>query len=152
MSGKKKGKSKSEENEFTLIKNVVDKQNIRIDDVKVFASIDYPIFSFKYLQDVSVKDCKSPDFFKEFLFRLKKLSELGWNEIAKSDRHSFGTEKIPYKQIKPKNLLPKFITPEVDLTVFRATGSNFPFVGFRESKIFHVIFIETQFGDIYDHG
>ena len=33
-----------------------------------------------------------------------------------------------------------------------AVGNNLPFIGFREGKIFHILFIETAFGDIYNHG
>ncbi|MFT4204655.1 MAG: hypothetical protein QM610_12190 [Chitinophagaceae bacterium] len=112
---------------------------------------DYPIFCFKYLQDVSIKKCNDHKFFCDFIFRLRKLSELGWKEINKSSRHSFGTERLPVKSLKPD--LPPIITDDVDeLTVFRANGNNLPFLGIRKSGVFHIIFIETSFGDIYDHG
>lgn len=81
--------------------------------------------------------------------RLCKLSELGWSGINISHRHSFGMEKLTQDMIKPQ--LPPIITPEVQLFAFRAAGNNLPFVGFREGKIFHIIFIETSFGDIYNH-
>lgn len=111
---------------------------------------DYPIFCFKYLQDVSIKNCNDHKFFFDFIFRLKKLGELGWQEISRSARHSFGTEKIPIKQIKPT--LPAVITDDIDeLTVFRANGNNLPFLGIRKTNVFHVIFVETDFGDIYNH-
>lgn len=114
-----------------------------------FARVNYPLFSFKYLTEHSIKNCRDGGFFLEFLLRLKKLSELGWQEIAKSGRHGFGMEKIPREIIKHD--IPPQITPEVPLFAFRATGSNLPFVGFREGRIFHIIFVETVFGDIYDH-
>lgn len=126
-------------------------KNLNIEKSKL-DGIDYPVFCFKYLQDASIKDCTDAGIFYNFLDRLKKLSALGWKEIRISKRHSFGTEKIPIKQIKPKNL-PTFITPDVShLTVFRANGNNLPFLGIQNDIIFHVIFIETKFGDIYDHG
>ena len=82
--------------------------------------------------------------------RLKKLSELGWEEIRKSQRHSFGMEKIPVKSIRPQ--CPAFITPDVkELEVFRATGNNKVFLGIQQENIFHVIFIEANFGDVYTH-
>ena len=82
--------------------------------------------------------------------RLKKLSELGWKEIRTSQRHSFGMEKISTDKILPQ--LPACITPEVNhLHVFRATGSNHPFIGLEIQKVFRVFFIETKFGDIYEH-
>jgi hypothetical protein len=129
------------------IKNV--QPEISIDKNKVLEE-DYPLFCFKYLSDASIKDYKKSDFFIEFLLRLKKLSELGWKEIRTSHRHSYGMEKIPIEKIHPQ--LPSCITPEVKhLHAFRATGNNLPFVGIEIQKVFRVLFIETNFGDIYDH-
>ena len=129
------------------IKNVHPNTNI---DKNKISEDDYPIFCFKYLNDVSFKDCKKADFFIEFLLRLKKLSALGWKEIRLSQRHSFGMEKIPVNKIHPQ--LPTCVTPEVThLHVFRATGSNHPFVGIEIQNVFRVLFIEANFGDIYDH-
>lgn len=109
--------------------------------------LDYPIFCFRYLQTVPNGDFK---FYAEFIERLKKLSGLTWNQINVADRHGFGTEKMPVKQIKPQ--LPKFVTPEIShLLVFRANGDNRPFLGLRNGTVFHIIFIEEQFGDVYDH-
>ena len=112
----------------------------------------YPIFSFRYLQDTSIRNSTDTDFFIKFLLRLQKLSELGWNEIRNSAKHQFGTEKIKISDIKPKNH-PRVITPEVEkLTVFRANGDNRPFLGIEENGIFHIIYIEAKFNDIYDHS
>lgn len=139
-SPKKKGKQ-------FKIKNV--QPEVAIEKNKVLEE-DYPVFCFKYLSDVSIKDCKKSEFFIDFLMRLKKLSELGWKEIRGSHRHGFGMEKIPTENIHPK--LPSCITPEVKhLHVFRATGGNLPFVGLEMQKVFRVFFIETNFGDIYNH-
>ena len=111
----------------------------------------YPVFCFKHLQPHSYNSCSDPSFFIEFLERLKKLGNLGWQGINGSARHSFGTEKMPLEKIKV-NKLPPIVTQEVEaLTVFRATGSNLPFLGIRLEDTFQVIFIETNFGDIYDH-
>lgn len=38
------------------------------------------------------------------------------------------------------------------LLVFRATGDNHVFLGYREGNVFQVIFIEYQFGDVYSHS
>jgi len=137
---KKKGKQ-------FKIKNV--QPEVTIEKNKIIEE-DYPIFCFKYLSDVSIKDCKKSEFFIEFLLRLKKLSELGWKEIRTSQRHGFGMEKIPIDIIHPQ--LPSCITPEVNhLHVFRATGNNLPFIGLEMQKVFRVFFIESNFGDIYNH-
>lgn len=110
--------------------------------------LDYPIFCFRYLQTVPNGDYK---FYSDFVERLKKISSLTWNQINVTHRHSFGTEKMPVDQIKPE--LPRFVTPEIThLLVFRANGDNRPFLGLRSGVVFHIIFIEEQFGDVYNHN
>ena len=133
----------------SFLKPVVVPKGISQTEIDSFARIDYPLFSFKYLTDHSFKDCRDGGFFTTFLLRLKKLSELGWNEINTAERHGFGWEKIPREILKHN--LPQEITPEVPLLAFRATGDNLPFVGFRDGKVFHIVFIEAGFGDIYNH-
>ena len=146
---KKSRKEKNKKGNDILIKEPKG-QKKSLNKADLFDSIDYPIFCFKHLQSVSISDCTDGTFFYKFLERLNKLSNLGWNEIRLSERHSFGMEKIPVEKIHPS--LPPFITPDVeDLSVFRAAGDNRPFLGIQNDKIFHVIFIETKFGDIYDH-
>lgn len=108
---------------------------------------DYPIFCFRHLCINSKGDHK---FYFNFIERLNKLSNLSWTVINASQRHGFGTEKLPVTQIKPT--LPQFISPDVkELLVFRANGDNRPFLGLRNGKIFHIVFIEEKFGDVYNH-
>lgn len=111
----------------------------------------YPVFCFKHLLRYSYNECKDPHFFIEFLERLQKLASLGWKEIERASRHGFGTEKIKISQLKPDKL-PVIFTDDVnEITVFRATGNNLPFLGQRMNDVFHVVYIETAFGDIYNH-
>jgi len=123
--------------------NTIDREKINADN--------YPIFCFKYLSDVSIKKCTDSKFFYDFLMRLQKLSELGWNEIRKSHKHAYGLEPIPLYKIKPQ-VLPDSITPDVKyLHAFRASGNNLSFVGIQRQNIFRILFIEANFGDIYEH-
>lgn len=145
----KKNKNKKPKGNQFIKEPIAFNNNINLQEIEEFSKIDYPLFSFKYLQEISIKDCKDYKFYHDYIFRLQKLSILGWKEIQKSDRHSFGTEIIAHDMIKPD--LPRHITPEVTLYAMRANGNNLPFIGYREGKVFHVIFIETNFGDIYDH-
>ena len=136
----------------SLIKEITSNKNITEANLGIYGRIDYPIFSFKYLYNNSIDSCNDSKFFFDLLMRLKKLSELGWNEIRKSQRHSFGMEKIPISSMIPKPEYPPFITPDVtDFNVFRSNGNNTGLVGFQIEKIFHVFFIETKHGDIYRH-
>lgn len=123
--------------------NTIDKTKISEDN--------YPVFCFKYFSDASIKKCSNPQFFYDFLMRLRKLSELGWTEIRKSHRHAYGLEPIPLNQIKPM-VLPESITPDVKyLHAFRANGNNLPFIGIQMQRIFRILFLEANFGDIYNH-
>ncbi len=130
------------------IKEITDKPTVS----KAFHETeDIPVFCFKYLSEVSIKGSTDYKFFYGFLLRLKMLSDAGWKEIRKSNRHGIGVEKIPIHKIKPE--LPTCVTPEItELTVFRANGDNRPFLGIQERNAFRVLFIETKFGDIYDHS
>ena len=131
--------------------NKIKKRNAETNKIKIPSQnsiqVNYPVFCFRHLQSEPKKDYK---FFADFIVRLKKISSLSWNEILIADRHGFGTEKIPVSQIK--STLPKFITPEIsDLIVFRANGDNRPFLGLRNGSVFHIIFFEESFGDVYNH-
>jgi len=123
--------------------NTIDKEIISMDD--------YPVFCFKYLSNASIKKCNDANFFYDFLMRLRKLSELGWTEIRKSHRHAYGLEPIPLYKIKSQ-ILPDSITPDVkQLHAFRATGNNLSFIGIQMQKVFRILFLEANFGDIYEH-
>lgn len=109
--------------------------------------IDYPIFCFKHL----VLNCNGEyEFYYRFIERISKLSGLTWSQINLEHRHGYGHEKMPIKQIKPS--IPNFITPDVEnLTVFRANSDKRPFLGIRRGNVFHIIFMEEKFGDVYNH-
>ena len=125
-------------------------KNINQTDIDQMAQIDYPLFSFKHLQKVSFDGDVKAKFFQDFLLRLKKYSDLGWKQMAIEKRHGYGWEFMPQERMKKQ--LPAAVTPEVQLMVLRSANDNRAMVGFREWNIFHVIFIEANFNDIYKHG
>lgn len=136
----------------SLIKEIPTNKNIAKEDIGIYGRIDYPLFSFKYLYENSIDSCNDSKFFFDFLIRLRKLSELGWNGIRTSSRHSFGMEKLSISSIIPQPRYPHFITPDVkEFSVFRSNGNNTGLVGFQVEKIFYVFYIETKHGDIYNH-
>lgn len=143
--------NKGLDEKIVLIKKIIDENKISVGEIDTLAEIDYPLFSFKWLQNYSFVDCAEPKFFQHFLQRLQKLSALGWKGIRVSGRHQYGMEKIPRKDIKPQ-ALPGIVTPDVEeFDVFRAVGDNRPMIGLVQGRIFHVIFIEADFGDVYCH-
>lgn len=146
----KKDKKKS----FAVIMKELEQEpalNPSLPELNSNPQTDYPLFGFKYLKDDTHKECKKSKFFIDFLERLNKLSNLGWKEIEKSDRHAYGTEGIEMGSIIPEVNLPKEFSNRKKLTVFRATGDNHAFAGIREGNTFHIFYIESEFGNLYDH-
>ncbi len=148
---KNKQKQSNKDNSLRFIKNAIENKNISLSEVERLTNINYPLFSFRYFNDISAKNCKDHKFFLDYINRLQKLSELGWDGIRKSQCHSFGMESMPRESIHHNGLLPPFVTKEVKLHIFRAVGDNRVMVGLQEGKIFHVFFIESRFGDISPH-
>ena len=143
--------NKGQDEKIVHIKKIIDENKISVGEIDTLAGIDYPLFSFKWLQNYSFVNCADANFFQHFLQRLQKLSDLGWKEIRVSGRHQYGMEKISRKDIKLQ-ALPRIVTPDIDeFVVFRAVGDNRPMIGLLQGKIFHVIFIEANFGDVYCH-
>lgn len=137
-------------NKNKFIKQPPKTLSINETDVKRLSKINYPLFSFKYLKEVSFIEHGDVSFFRNFLLRLKKLSNLDWHTIKRSDRHQYGTELINKKQLHPA--LPVEITDDVNLMVFRSSGDNRSMVGFRVWNIFYVVFLEARHNDIYKHS
>lgn len=146
-------KKTSADGAFESIKRLVTDNAISHKEIEDFSSIDYPLFSFKYLRPNSIKDCADAEFFFNFLMRLKELSGIGWSGIRQSPRHQYGMEPLPLNTFKPNlDCLSDIITRDVrKLHVLRADSKKHPFVGLQVGKIFHVFFIEASFGDVYDH-
>lgn len=145
-----KFKIKNVEDRFVRLKDFLNKVSDK--EIEEYSKIDHPLFSFKYLCHESYPNCNDPKFFKDFLERLTKLSQLGWDEIRQSAPHSFGMESIPVRQMVHKAKLPAFVSSDADLHVFRAVGDNRAFVGLQVGKIFYIFFVEAKFNDIYPHG
>lgn len=113
-------------------------------------NIDYPIFCFRHF-DETMFDALSNRRKSDFISRLKKLSQFTWSYINTLRRHQYGTEHMPRGLIKSK--LPNFVTDDVQkLSVFRYTSDNYPFLGLRRDNVFHILLIEKEFGDVYDHS
>ncbi len=109
------------------------------------------LFSFKYLSKESFAKSKDYGFFVDLLQRFAKYSQLGWEGIRSSHRHTWGMEKMPTNQIKHVNSISR-ITPDVKtLDVLRSSGDNHVLVGLQERQVFSVFFIEAHFGDISPH-
>lgn len=109
------------------------------------------VFGFSELKDISYTNGeKDGKFFIKFLGRLKLLSQLDWDAVNVSAKHSFGWEVMNVKSMA-KSAQQSVPAGMDKLLVFRATGDNHVFLSYRQQNTFEVIFIEYNFGDIYTH-
>lgn len=109
-----------------------------------------PVFSFEHMQDGSgwsINCCEADDR-AQLSSKVFQLSRMTWMEINQAPRHGLGTEKIPREQIEAK--LPAAVTEDTNLIAFRYNGLK-PMVGYRDGRIFHVLWLDWDF-KLYDHG
>lgn len=108
-----------------------------------------PKFCFRHLQPKFDVEHLDDVRRAQLALRLQKLCSLAWKEIARAGKHGFGCEYLPRTIIKPR--IPREFEGEEKFIVFRYSGDNRPMVGIRSNDVFHVVWIEKDFGDLYDH-
>lgn len=72
-----------------------------------------------------------------------------WRDILLAPRHGLGSEFIPAGQIKAP--IPEAFQDRDRFLVLRYNG-KLPMGGIRINDVFHVLWIEAAFGDLYNHG
>lgn len=113
---------------------------------------DMPMFSLRYLNmSVSIKKCDNK-VFRKFVTRLHILSAMTWKDINGSGRHQYGWELIDRESLKPRNSIPDVFMDVDKFHVFRYDSDNHPFVATVKGTTIYPIFIESTFGDVYNHG
>jgi hypothetical protein len=83
-----------------------------------------------------------------FAKTLQKLACMKWKELITAPRHGIGTELILADQIKAP--IPPQFEGQEKFMVFRYNGL-LPMAGVRVRDVFHVLWIEPEFGRLYDH-
>lgn len=110
---------------------------------------EHPKFCFRYVQnDFDPKSLPSEKQV-DLLLQMQKLSQIPWKQIKLAGRQGLGTEFIPAAQIRGP--LPPAFEDESRFMMFRYSGKR-PMGGIRVRDVFHVFWIESEFGDLYDHG
>lgn len=90
-----------------------------------------------------------PNLRADFAVALERFAELTWRDIKLMGRHSFGSEWMRKDRIHPD--VPEKFKDEDRFMVLRYSG-NLPMVGVRILDVFHVLWIEANYGDVYNHG
>lgn len=114
----------------------------------VSTDVGYPVLCLRHTQSGWGISELDPGKCKEFLEKWEKRSKLTWTELVQHNRHGLGSEQLNKDKFKPQ--IPERLERDRYM-VFRHEG-NLPFAGFRTGDVFHVMWIECKFGDLYDHG
>ncbi len=85
----------------------------------------------------------------DFAMALFRRRSMTWLQIIQADRHGLGLETIPVDRIKP-DIPGQFV--DADKFVVLRYSDRLPMVGVRRGDTFHVIWVEKNYGDVYDHG
>jgi hypothetical protein len=90
-----------------------------------------------------------PEKQASFAKTLQKLASSSWKDLKLAPRHGQGVELIPARELKPS--VPEQFQDETKFMVFRFHG-KLPMAGVRVDDVYHVLWIEPQFGRLYNHG
>jgi hypothetical protein len=72
-----------------------------------------------------------------------------WGEIKRAPRETLGMELISGASLRapiPGNF------EDVDKFIALRYSSRLPMLGHRVNDIFHILWVERAYGDVYDHG
>ena len=108
-----------------------------------------PKFCLNFLRDgfdVQALDAQGQAAFAK---TLQKLASSKWKDLITAPRHGQGTEHIPASQIKAP--IPPQFEDQEKFMVFRYDG-KLPMAGVRVRDVFHVLWIEPEYGRLYDHS
>lgn len=107
----------------------------------------YPLLCLRHLQSGWGFEDATSDQCQAFLVKWAKRASLTWTELTQHAKHGLGSEKLPKSKIKPS--IPEHLETD-NYLVFRHEG-NLPFMGFRSGDVFHVLWVESRYNDLYQH-
>jgi hypothetical protein len=115
--------------------------------------VDYdqqtPKFCLRHLHRDFNVHCLPEDKRADFATALQRRATMTWREIIMAPKHGLGTENIPRNQIHAP--IPAAFEDSDQFLVLRYSG-KLPMAGVRVLDVFHILWIEPEFGRLYDHG
>ncbi|CAQ02530.1 hypothetical protein CMS2450 [Clavibacter sepedonicus] len=111
----------------------------------------HPVFCLKHLhRDFDLKESAMTKEAKAaFAESLQSLSGLTWKDLRRAPKHGLGFEKLPTTKLRMT--MPDAFSESSEVFVFRYSG-KLPMAGVRAGATFHILAIERQYGDLYNHG
>lgn len=108
-----------------------------------------PAFCLRYVDPSYCITLCDRDDRAAFAARIRKLSQLTWNDIIQADRHGFGREKIATSSLQRP--IPLHLTEDVTFIALRFSGLK-PMVGYQSGRIFHAIWFDRDMSGVYPHS
>jgi hypothetical protein len=113
--------------------------------------IDYsrekPTFCLRFVDPsyciTACEDCDKAGFAD----KIRRMSQMTWNDLIQAPRHGMGLETIPEYKIKKRR--PPHVTEDVTLIAFRFSGMK-TMVGYRQDGTFHIVWFDRDF-TLYEH-
>ena len=126
-----------------------DQPPVRIPSAEEDHSAGHPKFCLRFLQrgfDVTNLD---KDLRADLALTLQQRSSLTWTELRQAGRHGQGYELLPRQSLSAP--IPAAFADRERFHVFRYSG-KLPMAGVRVGDVFHIVWIERRFNELYDHG
>ncbi len=114
----------------------------------VEADESYPVLCLRFVQSRFGFEELTEKQRSEFIRKWAKRAQLSWTELVQHSRKGLGFENIPAHEIKRQ--APESLAAGRYL-VMRHEG-NHAVVGVRAGGAYRVLWIEANYGDVYDHG
>ena len=108
-----------------------------------------PKFCLNYLRPGFDVHALDSDAQAAFAKTLQKLASSKWKDLITAPRHGQGSELIHKNSIKAP--IPGRFQDQEKFLTFRYKG-KLPMSGVRVGDVYHILWIEPTFGQLYDHG
>lgn len=110
----------------------------------------HPAFCFRHIENMySLKNCDK-DTQALLSQKLEELGQLNWENIQKADKKGKGHEIIEQNSLK-KRQKGQIPADRKYLSFRLGKGKNSVFIGYRQGKVFYVVWIDPH-GKVYSHG
>ena len=111
------------------------------------SNAEHPKFCLAFIQSAFDVKALPEDQQADFAKTLQDRASLSWEMIMKAERHGQGYEHLPSSKLPSP---PAAFSDRDQFMVFRYSGKR-PMVGVRVDDVFHIIWIEREFGELYSH-
>lgn len=109
-----------------------------------------PAFAFDRMRSgYTLDDCRAHGFAEHLVEAIWRRCALTWRGLLLSSHWGNGFEHVPQSKVTNDGI--PGMTPDQKLLVLRFANKDGRIVGYREGRIYHVLWVDTDLS-LYDHG